>query len=63
MTPEADALILLVDDNLDTLETLEYSLRTAGFRIETATDGRQAVEKSRSVMPDVIVMDLAATSS
>jgi two-component system cell cycle response regulator DivK len=59
MTPESGPLILLVDDNLDTLEALEYSLRAARFRIETATDGRQAVEKARSVMPDVIVMDLA----
>jgi two-component system, cell cycle response regulator DivK len=59
MKPEMRPLVLLVDDNLDTLEALAFCLRTAGFGVETATNGRQAEERARVAMPDVIVMDLA----
>ena len=52
-------LVLLVEDTLDTLEAFSHFLRGAGFRVETATDGRQAVDKTRALLPDVVVMDLA----
>ena len=52
-------LVLLVEDTLDTLEAFSHFLRGAGFRVETATDGRQAVDKARAFRPDVVVMDLA----
>ena len=52
-------LVLLVEDTLDTLEAFSHFLRGAGFRVETATDGRQAVDKTRTLLPDVVVMDLA----
>jgi CheY-like chemotaxis protein len=52
-------LVLLVEDTLDTLEAFTHFLRGTGFRVETATDGRQAVDKARALLPDVVVMDLA----
>jgi two-component system cell cycle response regulator DivK len=52
-------LVLLVEDTLDTLEAFAHFLRSAGFRVETATDGHQAVDKARALRPDVVVMDLA----
>ena len=52
-------LVLLVEDTLDTLEAFSHFLRGAGFRVETATDGRDAVDKTRALLPDVVVMDLA----
>jgi two-component system, cell cycle response regulator DivK len=52
-------LVLLVEDTLDTLEAFSHFLRGGGFRVETATDGRQAVDKTRALLPDVVVMDLA----
>jgi two-component system, cell cycle response regulator DivK len=52
-------LVLLVEDTLDTLEAFSHFLCGAGFRVETATDGRQAVDKARALLPDVVVMDLA----
>jgi CheY-like chemotaxis protein len=52
-------LVLLVEDTLDTLEAFSHFLRGAGFRVETAVDGRQAVDKARALRPDVVVMDLA----
>jgi two-component system, cell cycle response regulator DivK len=59
MTAERGLLVLLVEDTADTLEAFAHFLRAAGFRVETATDGRQAVDKARALQPDVVVMDLA----
>jgi two-component system, cell cycle response regulator DivK len=59
MPAETGLLVLLVEDAPDTLEAFSHFLRGAGFRVETAVDGREAVEKSRSLRPDVVVMDLA----
>ena len=57
--PREGLLVLLVEDSPDTLDAFSHFLRTAGFRVETAVDGRQAVDKARSLRPDVVVMDLA----
>ena len=59
MAAEGGLLVLLVEDTLDTLEAFTHFLQSAGFRVETATNGRQAVEMARALRPDVIVMDLA----
>ncbi|HEY2945473.1 MAG TPA: response regulator [Vicinamibacteria bacterium] len=59
MPGEGGLLVLLVEDTLDTLEAFAHFLRGAGFRVETAVDGRQAVDKARALRPDVVVMDLA----
>jgi CheY-like chemotaxis protein len=56
---EGGLLVLLVEDTLDTLDAFSLFLRAAGFRVETAVDGRQAVDKARALRPDVVVMDLA----
>ncbi len=59
MAAEGGLLVLLVEDTLDTLEAFTHFLQSAGFRVETAMNGRQAVEMARALRPDVIVMDLA----
>lgn len=59
MTSPGGPLVLLVEDTVDSLEAFSHFLRAAGFRVETATDGRQAVDQARALLPDVIVMDLA----
>ena len=59
VSSERGLLVLLVEDTIDTLEAFSHFLRATGFRVETATDGRQAVEKARALRPDVVVMDLA----
>jgi CheY-like chemotaxis protein len=59
VTTDRGLLVLLVEDTLDTLEAFTHFLRSAGFRVETATDGRQAVDQARKLRPDIVVMDLA----
>lgn len=50
--------ILLADDDKDILEFLKYNLEKEGYRVYTAKNGKRAVEKSKSVNPDLIVLDL-----
>ena len=50
--------ILVVEDDPDQLELIRLSLKTAGFAIGTAANGIDALLKTRSVTPDLIVLDL-----
>ncbi len=50
--------ILVVDDERDIVELVRYNLAQAGYRVVSATDGRQAVEMARRERPDLVVLDL-----
>lgn len=50
--------MLIVDDNDDVREVLAFMVSTAGFNVETAADGREALEKLRASLPCVVVLDL-----
>ena len=52
------ARILVVDDEPDLLELVRFNLSQAGFRVETATSGREALEALRRSPPDLMVLDL-----
>jgi len=51
--------ILAVDDDPDQLRAVCGCLSDAGYVTSTARNGHEALEKARSVSPDLIVMDLA----
>lgn len=50
--------ILVVDDEPDVVELVEFNLRNAGFDVVTAEDGEAAVKKARSSCPDLMVLDV-----
>ena len=50
--------VLVVDDAGDNLRLMEAFLRETGWRVETADDGAQAVERWRAGQFDAILMDL-----
>jgi DNA-binding response OmpR family regulator len=52
------ARILVVDDEPEAVELVEFNLKKAGFNVITAADGSQALKKARSAQPDLIVLDL-----
>jgi two-component system phosphate regulon response regulator PhoB len=50
--------ILLVDDEADIVELLEYNLRQAGYSVLTAKDGATALAEVRRQRPDLVLLDL-----
>ena len=50
--------ILLVDDEPDLLELVRVNLDQAGYRVETAEDGREALAALRRSPPDLVILDL-----
>lgn len=57
--PAYEPLVLVVDDYEDARELYAESLLVLGFRVATAGNGVEAVEKARALGPDVILMDLS----
>lgn len=53
----AEPLILLVDDEPNIRETVSFILEMEGYRVVTAEDGNQALEKARSLQPPVMLLD------
>lgn len=50
--------ILVVDDEEDILELLDFNLSREGYRVVRATSGEQALEKTRNETPDLVLLDL-----
>lgn len=50
--------ILLVDDEKDILEFLQYNLEREGYKVFTANDGLEGVQMAQKVAPDLILMDV-----
>jgi two-component system, OmpR family, KDP operon response regulator KdpE len=50
--------ILVVDDEPQILRALEMSLRGAGYDVETATTGAQALTAAAVKPPDAVILDL-----
>jgi two-component system OmpR family response regulator len=57
-TSAPEARLLVVDDEPNIVELLSASLRFAGFEVETAAGGLEAVDKARSFRPDLLVLDV-----
>jgi len=50
--------ILVVDDEPDVIELLEFNLRGAGFDVISAEDGATALKKARESAPALVILDL-----
>ena len=50
--------ILVVDDEPDLLELVEYNLRAAGYTVITAKDGASAMAEVRQKRPDLVLLDV-----
>lgn len=59
MEPSSSPLVLVVDDNVDGREICAEYLKYCGYRVETAVDGLEALEKISALSPDVVVLDLS----
>ena len=50
--------ILLVDDNVDAVHTLQLFLRSGGHRVEVAYSATDALELAKSFVPEVCLLDI-----
>ena len=52
------AEILIVDDEQDILEFLQYNLEKEGFSVSIANSGNEALEVAARIKPDLILLDV-----
>lgn len=55
---EVKRRILVVDDNVDSAESLAMLMEITGHEVKMAHDGLEAVEKAESFQPEVILLDI-----
>jgi two-component system alkaline phosphatase synthesis response regulator PhoP len=50
--------VLVVDDEPDIVELLQYNLDKEGYEVSVAQNGKEAVEKANRINPDIILLDV-----
>jgi two-component system alkaline phosphatase synthesis response regulator PhoP len=50
--------VLVVDDDSDIVELLEYNLNKEGYSVVTASNGKRAIEIAKTFIPDLILLDI-----
>ncbi len=50
--------ILVVDDEKDLLDLIEYNLRKEGFEVLKAENGQQGIEVAKKNKPDLVLLDI-----
>jgi two-component system phosphate regulon response regulator PhoB len=50
--------ILVVDDEPDLRELVQFGLEQVGYEVETASTGHEALDRLRRATPDLVVLDL-----
>ncbi len=50
--------ILIVDDEPDILEFLQYNLEKEGYLVNVASNGAEGLEAAKQLRPDLIVLDI-----
>ena len=50
--------ILIVDDDVELVGLLSFALETAGYAVQTAFEGGEAVAKVREGKPDLVILDV-----
>lgn len=50
--------VLIVDDETDILDLLEYNLQQNNFEVYRATNGTEAIEIAKKINPKVIILDV-----
>lgn len=50
--------LLVVDDEKDVLDIMQFRLAREGYEVVTAADGQEALEKVKTDNPDIVLLDL-----
>ncbi len=54
----AKGKILVVDDEVNITQILEFSIGAEGYEVITAANGEEAIDKARREQPDLIILDI-----
>ncbi len=58
MQTAAHYKVLLVDDDPDIIELLQYNLTKEGYEVASAENGKEAITKAQKFNPDIILLDV-----
>jgi signal transduction histidine kinase len=58
MPDDNELTVLVVDDEADIRDVTAMAIADAGYRVETAADGRQGIERCRTIRPQIVVTDV-----
>ena len=50
--------VLVVDDEPEAVELVEFNLKGAGYEVATASDGAEALNKARRIQPNLVILDI-----
>ncbi len=50
--------VLVVDDEPDIVDMIEYNLKNEGYEVMTAGDGELALKMAKDTMPDLVLLDI-----
>ena len=50
--------VLIVDDDPEIIEILNYNLINSGFTTKSASNGLEAIKKAKKFIPDIILLDV-----
>ena len=53
-----DATVLLVDDDPVILKLLQVNFEMEGYKVLTANDGVEGLERARAERPDIVLLDI-----
>lgn len=54
----AGPLVLLVEDNEQNRYLATFLLEAKGYRVVSASDGAQAIDVARAIVPDLVLLDI-----
>ena len=52
------ARVLVIEDETDLRDLLQYNLKAAGYEVEVAVDGASGVALARTHLPDLVLLDI-----
>ncbi len=50
--------ILIIDDEPDVIKIVDFRLKSAGYKVNMASDGREGIESIKKERPDLILLDI-----
>jgi signal transduction histidine kinase/CheY-like chemotaxis protein len=58
LQPEGESSALVVEDDADTCNLIASWLKSAGWKVDTASNGEQGLEAWKARTPDLVILDL-----